>query len=142
MVCYCVYLCMYTANENAYVSLVSWTPVNMTEIGGDNLNTATTLSYNVPSIIPNTAQGVLLYSIARCGTSSDVGRGGDITYYVVENEVRYEHFLLMRAYPQEAHNTNSDNMWFPMPSNRLVYVDVPIALPGNCFTTVSVIGYR
>ena len=123
-------------------SLVPWIPVNKTHVGSDNLNTATTLSYDIPSIIPNTAQGVLLYSDARCGFSAGSNTPADIAYYVVVNGVRYEHFLRTYAYPHDAVSCNSDNMWFPMPSNRLVYVEVPIALPGNCVTIVSVIGYR
>ena len=118
-----------------------WTPVNKTEIGRDNLNNATTLSYTIPDIIPTTAQAVLVYVTARCGHSS-VNKDEDIIYYVVVNGVRYEHFLHMLGYPQLAYNTNSDNMWFPMPSDRLVYVEVPIAFPEFCHTFVSVIGYR
>ena len=67
----------------------------------------------------------------------------DIPYYVVENGIRYEYFLRTYAYTHDAVNTNSENMWFPMPSDRKVYVEVPIAFPpGNCLTRVSVIGYR
>lgn len=68
----------------------------------------------------------------------------DIKYYVMENGVRYEYLLAMHAYPQDAFNSNSDNMWFPMPSNRVVYIEVPIAFPPgvNCYTKATVIGYR
>ena len=120
---------------------VPWTPVNKTEIGRSNLNAATVLSYSIPSIIPSTAQAVLLYSSVRCGTST-INDEGDIAYYVVVDGIRYEHFLYMRSYPQQAHNTNSDNMWFPMPQNRLIYTQVPIAFPGQCFNVVHVIGYQ
>ena len=126
-----------------HCSLISvpWTPVNKTQIGSDDLNAATTLSYSIPSIIPSTAREVLVYPTVRCGTST-IDMGADITYYVEVNGVRYEHFLYMHGYPQNAYNTNSDNMWFPMPSNRMVYVEVPLAFPRYCHTFVSVIGYR
>ena len=118
-----------------------WTPVNRTEIGRDNLNTATTLNFTIPNLIPNTAQAVLLYATAHCGNSA-LDMGADLSYYVVVNGTRYEHFLHMFAYWQDAHNTNSDNMWFPMPPNRQLYVDIPQRFPNHCNTYVSVIGYQ
>ena len=102
---------------------------------------ARTMSYSIPSIIPNTAREFLLYSTATCGWSS-INMNVDITYYVEVNGIRYEHFLNTHAYPQDAINTNSDNMWFPMPSNRMVYVEPSLAVPYNCHYSVSVIGYR
>ena len=122
-------------------NVVPWTPVNRTEIGQHNLNTATTLNFIIPSLIPNTAQAVLLYVTAHCGFST-IDMGADISYYVVVNGTRYEHFLHMFGYRQQAHNTNSDNMWFPMPPNRLLYVGIPQEFPRNCHTYVSVIGHR
>ena len=74
----------------------------------------------------------------ECGWNS--GRmGADVTYYVEMNGKRYQHFLRVYAYPQDAFNTNSDNMWFPMPSNRMVCIDAPHV---NCRTFISVIGCR
>ena len=121
---------------------VPWTPVNKTEIGRADLNTATTLSYSISSIIPSTAREVLVYPTVLCGNSEPGNSGADIAYYVEVNGVRYENFLYMHGYPQNAYNTNSDNMWFPMPSNRMVYVKVPVPFPQFCYTYVSVIGYR
>ena len=119
---------------------VPWTPVTKTEIGNHDLNTATTLNFTIPSLIPSTAQAVLLYSTARCGNSTKAKT--DLSYYVVVNGTRYEHFLHMHAFLQSACNTNSDNMWFPMPPNRLLYVEIPQALLGHCYTYIHVIGYQ
>ena len=133
---YCVQ-CLYT---NCVIS-VPWTPVNKTQIGSDYLTTATTLSYSIPSIIPSTAREVLVYTTMWCGWNR-VTVDADITYFVEVNGIRYEHFLHVYAYRQSAINTNSDNMWFPMPPNRMVYIDVPLAFSSNYRTLVSVIGYR
>ena len=124
-----------------YLISVPWTPVNKTHIGGNYLNTAHSLSYTIPSIIPSTAREVLVYSSANCGWSS-INMAVDITYYVEVNGIRYEHFLHTHAYRQDAVNTNSDNMWFPMPPNRIVHVEAPLAIPDYCNTVTSVIGYR
>lgn len=130
-----------TTSSICHASPVPWTPVNKTEIGRNDLNTATTLSYDIPTIIPDAAQRVLLYSSTHCGYSSE-RKHGDIKYYVVVDGIHYEQFLLMRSYDQVAINTNSDNMWFPMPPNRLIYIEVPVAFPNNCHTVVNVIGYQ
>ena len=118
---------------------VPWTPVNKTEIGRHNLETATTLSFTIPNLIPDTAQAVLLYATVFCGYSSNRGPT-DLSYYVVVNGTRYENFLHMHGYRQSAINTNSDNMWFPMPPNRLFYVDIQRV--DSCYTFISVIGYQ
>ena len=73
-----------------------------------------------------------MYATALCGIST-IDMGADIAYYVEVNGIHYEHFLHMHSYPQ--YNTNSDNMWFPIPSNRMVYVSE--TLPRNCHTFVS-----
>ena len=82
-----------------------------------------------------------MYPLVHCGYNS-ISTGIDIAYYVEVNGIRYQHFLHTYAYPQVAVNANSDNMWFPMPSNRMVYTEVPLAFSINCHTFVSVIGYR
>ncbi len=49
---------------------------------------------------------------------------------------------MLCAYTQVGYNTNSDNMWFPMPPNRRVYLGVP-KLYGNAVkVSIYVIGYR
>ena len=118
-----------------------WTPVAKTEFGEHDLNTATTLTFTIPSVIPDTAQAVLLYATAQCGYSTG-DDGADLSYYVMVDGTQYEHFLHMFAYGQDAFNTNSDNMWFPMPPNRQLNVEIPQSYPRNCFTYVSAIGYR
>jgi hypothetical protein len=48
----------------------------------------------------------------------------------------------MQSYYQNAIDTNSDNMWFPMPADRQIHLEiVPIAFR-SCFSHLWVIGYR
>ena len=83
-----------------------------------------------------------MYATVRCGWSSSTHMEADIEYYVEVNGVRYKHYLHMYGYRQGAYNTNSDNMWFPMPSNRMLHVEVPLEFTGHCTSVARVIGHR
>ena len=113
----------------------------MTLIGSTNLQHAATFSYTIPDVIPSTAREVLVHAGVRNGNSNN----GPLQHLKIFTQIetcRYEKYLLIYSYPQEAYNTNSDNMWFPMPPNRLVYLTVPTETGGNSGVRLFVIGYR
>ena len=119
----------------------TWTPVNRTEIGQANFTPGTTFHFQIPDIIPNSASEFLLYASMDCGTSvNDIS--DNIIFYVEHGGIRFEKFLRVHSYHQSAWNTNSDNMWFPMPADRQIHVDVvPVTIP-NCSSRLHAIGYR
>ena len=123
--------------------LAMWTPVAKTPIGPENvsLENATTYNFQIPNVIPLTAEEFMVYASVICGTAS-LRRSGDIIFYVLHNGLRLEKFLYMHGYDQRAFNTNSDNMWFPMPTDRLMHLGIGVAMPGNCFAQLFTIGYR
>ncbi len=49
---------------------------------------------------------------------------------------------MLYSWNQNAFNSNSENMWFPMPPNRRVYLTVPEAYGVKAMAFISVIGYR
>ncbi len=55
---------------------------------------------------------------------------------------RFEKYLYMLTFHQLAYNTNSDNMWFPMPSNRRIYMTVNKDVGANCGAQLYAIGYN
>lgn len=119
----------------------------MTLIGSrSNLNTVTTLSHEIPSNrIPATAKEFLVYVTAFCGRSEGSDLEAHISYYIEENGTQYRKFLFMRGHGNtdlRVRNTNSENMWFPMPFNRMIHVNIPVALQDQCFTSIYAIGYR
>ena len=111
---------------------MTWTPTNKTVIAQTEFSEATTHQLSIPSVIPDTAREFLLYATVLCGYSHTNDLRADIIFYVEDGGTCYEKFLHMHTYRQSAYNTNSDNMWFPMPSNRLIHIEVPVVLPGNC----------
>ena len=132
---------------NTTVSAISsesamWTPVAKTAIspGGLTLENATTFTFQIPDIIPLAAREFMVYAVVKCGTAHQ--RTGDIIFYVMHHGLRFEKFLYMHSYNQAAWNTNSDNMWFPMPADRLLHVEITVAITGNCSTLFFTTGYR
>ena len=120
---------------------VTWTSVRMTRIGSTNLRHAGTLAYIIPSVIPSSANEVLVLANIRCGNSSP-GPHQYIKIYTQQETRHYEQYILMESWTQNAINTNSDNMWFPMPTNRRVYIEVPTAHGIDCLAKLEAIGYR
>ncbi len=97
----------------------TWTSVPITSIGSTNLQHPNTFSFVIPSVIPSTAKNVLIYALMHCGQAN---RGTELHLKVFTQDgsnKRFEKYLYMFSWNQNAINTNSDNMWFPMPINRI-----------------------
>ena len=78
----------------------------------------------------------------RVGYSGPVDRAHYIKIYTQENQKQYEKYILLYSYNQDAWNTNSDNLWFPMTSGRQVFVELTYAHSGNLGIYLHAIGYR
>ena len=118
----------------------NWTSVPNTRIGMSDLKEAATFSYAIPTLIPSTALEVLVYVAMNTGDTS--GGTNDLKIYTQIGTKQYAKYLFAHPFPQPAWNTNSENMWFPMPSNRLVYLTVATASGADAGVYLSVIGYR
>ena len=121
----------------------TWTSVPLTIIGQTNMRHPGTLSYVIPSVIPSTAKNVLVYAIVRCGNASNRGPQHDVKIFTQDgSNTRYEKYLFMSSRTQDAINTNSDNMWFPMPINRRIYMTISSDSGTFCFARLNAIGYN
>ena len=112
---------------------VTWISIPFTQIGTTNLKHAATLSFTIPSVVPSSAKEILIHAGFSTGTSNN----GPLQYIKIFTQIgttKYEKYLMMLSYPQNAHNTNSDNMWFPMPPNRRVYLTLQTAVGNNCWS--------
>jgi hypothetical protein len=65
-----------------------------------------------------------------------------ISVFVEEEGVRYSKFIKLENYEQRAWSDNSDNVWLPLPTNRVVYVDVPVQFGKMFWCDIHLIGYR
>lgn len=122
--------------------VVNWTSVPMTQIGRSNLQHTGTLAYDIPNLIPNSANEVLILVCARVGYTGPIDRVHYIKIYTEENNQQYEQYIYIMTYPQVAYSTNSDNMWFPMTSGRQVFVKLSTSHTGNLRLILHTIGYR
>ena len=120
---------------------VNWTSVPMTSIGSSNLREPGTLVYNIPSVIPSNAKEVLVL------VSIDVGTSGPnllhyVKIYTQQKQRQYEKYIALHTYTQDAVNTNSDNLWFPMTFARQLFVESTAAHTGYVGIYLFAIGYR
>ena len=120
---------------------VNWTSVTKSLIGESDLTHAGTLSYTIPSVIPSNAREVLVHARVHSGWSNR-GPHQDIKFFTQVGTSKFEKYLYLASWDQFATNTNSDNMWFPMPPNRRVYLNVPAAHGANAGSRIYAIGYR
>ena len=118
-----------------------WTSVPKTEIGTSTLQEATTESFAIPDAIPDKARDVLVYASISSGYNPKSSYD-DLKISTQRGTKNYEQYLGIATWPQNSINTNSDNMWFPMPNNRRVYVTIPKAFAGSGTTfRIAVAGY-
>ena len=121
--------------------IVTWTSVSRVLIGSNNIQTAATYSYTIPNSIPSEANEVLVLAVGRQG----YGLRDIDTYlkiYTLEGLSHYEQYIYMHSYNQDAYNTVSDNLWFPMTSNRRIYLQVPTRNGAHSWVGLYAIGYR
>ena len=128
----------------AAAALPTWTPVRKTYIGRVHLTHPSNiyLAFRIPSVIPSGVRAVLIYTTLECGRANQ-----DVTQDVqifTEGTYGYPHYLkyiYVHSYNQNAWNTNSENMWFPMPANRKVYMKYTRNSGARCYVTLYATGY-
>jgi hypothetical protein len=120
----------------------NWTSVPITSIGYASLIENATLSFQIPAVIPYNSGEVLI--LATVFTENfDAHPLVNLAVYTQIGHVRYEKYLSYIPY-SAGMMVNSDNMWFPMSPNGLVFVNIPFALnnPTNAGFHLYAIGYR
>ena len=96
----------------------------------------------ISTIVPNNATDVLFYVYVEAGYSDKIVQQ-DLKLYTANDTKQFEKYLRITGYPKQvAFNTNSENMWFPMPDNRLVYLQVPHMQGDAVILELFLIGYR
>ena len=121
---------------------VNWTSVTMTSIGTTQSRATGTLAYDIPSVIPSSAKEVLILASAAIGGSGPSGRAHYIKIYTQQGSQQFEKYIYIKTYGQNAYNTNSDNLWFPMTTGRQVFVELTYAHTGSVHVHLDAIGYR
>ena len=84
------------ANNGSEPSKYTWTSVPLTHIGTSYLREAATLLYDIPDLIPTTANKVLLYVAIFCGKSTR-GTTTQLTIYTQIKDKVYGYCYLGSA---------------------------------------------
>lgn len=106
------------------------------------LNFARLYQFNVENIIPDTATQILIYAKTHCGNAYlKSAMFMDVSVFVNIDGMPLSKYLLVVGYHQDAYSTNSDDMWFPVPSNKVINVNIPKSIPGVCNFRLIIIGY-
>ena len=121
---------------------VTWTSVTITRIAFTQLRHTGTLAYDIPSVIPNTAREVLVLVSVTVGNSGPDHRTHQLKIYTEQDQRQYEKYVFFISRSQNAWNTNSENMWFPVTSGRQIFVNSAYAHTGAVEVTLHAIGYR
>ena len=121
---------------------VNWTSVSTTSFVNAGFQEASIRAFTIPSVIPSTAREVLLYVVIQVGSTGPHFGWDYVQLYTQEKSVKYTKLLGFATYEQEAWSTNSENMWFPMTTDRQLYVQMFNAYTGHIYFFVSAIGYR
>lgn len=106
---------------------------------------AETRSFKIPDVVPDWAKDVFLYVSIFNGTTPKpiTVDEEDIEVSVSVGGAEYRQYIYVRPYSQDSFNTNSENMWFPMPPTRMVQVKTTAAIPEvHTGLRICVIGYR
>ena len=119
---------------------VEWESISLTRLGTINMGSTSTQSYTIPSTVP-TAKEVLVYIYVYMGTSSSLFSTMEV-HTEVNTTRKFVKYLPLRTWSQNAISSVSENMWFPLTSNRRLYVKLSVALTGSLYGFVNIIGYR
>ena len=160
-VCMCVYACntecctirfhmrkLNTAFDtlcNSTTDLIpnpeEWESISLAHIGSINTQTTAMQTFVIPSSVPQTAREVLVYAYLLAGSSEN--RFTHVKIFTEKSHNRrFEKYLSLQTWPQDAYTMTVDNMWFPLATNRRIYVAVTTALGINTSGNIYITGYR
>ena len=122
----------------------TWTSVPKTNVAFNNLHQAATFSYIIPSVIPSDAKNILIFAVAGLGPPKNAlyAAGGDVIIFTQDgSNEHYEQYMNLTAW-KGTWRSQTDNMWFPMPANRRIYITVPVSMANDGGFYLYAIGYN
>ena len=124
---------------------IKWTPIHpWYEIYVINEQTPIGMKqrYVPENIVPKGSKEILVLLAIHTQFSWPHKVTSCISVFVEEDGTRYSKFIKVQNYEQRAWSDNTDNVWLPMPTNRVVNVDVPVQFGRMFWCDIHLIGYR
>lgn len=94
------------------------------------------------STVPPDSREIMVLLSLHMGNSLPHNVQVVIKVFVEDDGVRYTKFMEFRPYKQKAWNDNTNNVWLPMPTNRIVHVETPVKFDGDLWCDVLLVGHR
>ena len=94
------------------------------------------------NLVPVQAREILLLVACHSGSAAPRGVTHRLSVFVEENGVRYAKYIHITTYGQNALNDNTENMWLPMPTDRMLHFDIPQVFSGIITCNILLTGYR
>ena len=118
-----------------------WESIQLTHIGSINTRTTVMQTFVIPSSsVPQTAREALVYAYIVAGNTDN--RSTHVKIFTEKSHSRrFEKYLSLQTWPQNAHTMTVDNMWFPLTTNRRIYVAVTAALGEGTWGNIYITGY-
>ena len=129
------------AEINNKAHKTNWTNTPLTLIGSVNFGNSSTSALDIKGSFPSTASEILLAVYVFTG---DVGGDSNKKFKIFVSDGsghNYEKYMFYHHYHQGSYSYNSENMWFPFPQNRKVYIQGDTT-NNKVAAQVYVVGYR
>ena len=98
--------------------------------------------FEIPKIIPQEAEQILILTFLRCGYE-EPSRAFLTKIYTVNKETVYAKYIKGSRYGQMAISFSSENMWFPISNSRVIFVESQDIQLKNCHgLELLVVGYK
>lgn len=93
-------------------------------------------------VAPNGTKEILIALVVHSCTVTPQDTNQCITVFVEEGGVHMSKYIKLSPWKQNNWNDNTENVWLPMPTNRLVHVHVPTQFRGGFWLDIILIGRR
>ena len=119
-----------------------WSPIDPVAVGNLPVTTNATVAFDIPAVIPNGANEILVY-VAFYSGSNGPSKPANFDIYTQEENDKYTNIFYWYQYPNNGVSFNSDNMWFPLTRERKIYVSLRgTPIESNTGSTMQIVGYR
>jgi len=98
--------------------------------------------FSIPGDLPSNAQEVLVLAVLRCGGEGPE-RNFSVSLWTEINSQKYIKYVSGTRYAQNAISFSSENMWFPLGTDKKLYIQCDDIQKVNChYLELTLVGYR
>ncbi len=141
---FCGELNLITSVPPSPIHRITWTSIPKQRFATNYLRQVGTYSYVLPSAIPSNANNIQMFVFAGLGPSNTAAWAQEslITIYTLDgSDKHYNNYMSVMAW-RDTWRVQTENMWFPMPANRRIFIKVGTAINIGGGFYIDAIGYN